>query len=383
MHSNPKIKASITLLLSFSLVFLMLCVPFVYAAEDSWVSLAPMQVARSGLGVAAVNGKIYAIGGSNASGFEPSIDGSWVLGGTIDYYDVLGTNEEYDPGTDMWTYKAFMPTSRIVFATAVYQNKIYCIGGKTSDGFTGVNEVYDPVTDSWETKASMPTARGWLDAHVVGGKMYLIGGYPNRTLNEVYDPATDTWTTKTSSPNATAFTGGYASAVLDDKIYFIGGLSESSNLNQIYDIVTDTWSFGAFPPSSVGGGAAVATSGVFAPKRIYVVGPPQALSPTAPLYSNQVYDPSIDNWTVASDLPTQRYNFGVAVIDDTFYVIGGHTYNYFPGTFAPSNANEQYHPIGYVPEFPLWIMLLVIIVATAVIAFCKRRLPKTSSNYLA
>jgi len=38
------------------------------AAEDTWVSKAPMQQARAGLGVVAVNGKIYAIGGTTASG---------------------------------------------------------------------------------------------------------------------------------------------------------------------------------------------------------------------------------------------------------------------------------------------------------------------------
>jgi N-acetylneuraminic acid mutarotase len=121
-------------------------VPLVYATEDFWTTKAPMQVARSGLGVAAVNGKIYAIGGSNASGFAPSIGGSAVLGNSY-IGGFVGTNEEYAPETDTWTYKASMPTPRIVFATAVYQNKIYCRGGKASDGFTGVNEVYDPATD--------------------------------------------------------------------------------------------------------------------------------------------------------------------------------------------------------------------------------------------
>lgn len=229
MHSNTKTKTSITLLLTLSLILLTFHVPLVYATEDSWGSKAPMQVARSGLGVAAVNGKIYAIGGSNASGFAPSMPGSSVLG----VEDNVATNEEYDPVTDTWTFKKPMPTPRLHFAIAVYQNKIYCIGGYTEDGNTGVNEVYDPATDTWESKTSMPTARSWLTANVVNDKIYLIGGYPNRTLNEVYDSETDTWTTKTPSPNATAFTGGYASAVFDEKIYVIGGLSQDHSQSDI------------------------------------------------------------------------------------------------------------------------------------------------------
>lgn len=215
------------------------------AVENSWVSKASMREARSGLGVAVVNGKIYAIGGSNSSGLMPSIPGSAVLFNSgID--GITGVTEEYDPATDSWTYKESMPTPRILFATTVYQNKIYCIGGKTSSGVTGVNEVYDPATDTWENKTSMPTARKGLTANIVNGKIYLIGGYPNRTLNEVYDPETDSWTTKTPAP--TPLTFGFdttTSVVFNNKIYVIGGLSQDQNysLNQIYDTETDEWSY--------------------------------------------------------------------------------------------------------------------------------------------
>jgi N-acetylneuraminic acid mutarotase len=89
-------------------------------AEDTWAAKAPMQQARAGLGVAAVNGKIYAIGGSISNGQYPPDVSS---GGFV------GTNEEYDPATDTWTTKASMPTPRDYFAIAAYQNKVYCIGG--------------------------------------------------------------------------------------------------------------------------------------------------------------------------------------------------------------------------------------------------------------
>jgi hypothetical protein len=291
---------------------------------DTWVSRTPMHVARTGLGVAVVNGRIYAIGGSTASGFLPMVGGGAVLG----YRDLggfVGTNEEYDPAMDTWTTRESMPTPRIVFATAVYQNKIYCIGGKTSNGFTGVNEVYDPANDTWETKTSMPTAQGWLTAGVVKGKIYLIGGSPNGTLNEVYDPVMDSWTTKASIP----FEVWGETAVVDDKIYVIGG----SRL-QIYDTVTNRWSQGSPPPSSVGYGAGV-TTGILAPKRISAIGD-----------SVGVYDPENDTWTIGADIPTRRYNFGVAVVNDVFYAIGGHKYNY-PGSFAAVDVNEQYTPFGY------------------------------------
>jgi N-acetylneuraminic acid mutarotase len=113
-----------------------------------------MHEARTNLGVAAVNKKIYAVGGV----IEPPSRGQCV-----------GTNEEYVPGTDTWAFKKSMPTPRASFGIAVYQNRIYCIGGyrgvdNSKYVLSAANEVYDPATDTWETKASMPTQRSFLTA---------------------------------------------------------------------------------------------------------------------------------------------------------------------------------------------------------------------------
>jgi hypothetical protein len=173
----------------------------------------------------------------------------------------------------------------------------------------------------------MPTARGWLAASVVKGKIYLIGGSPNGTLNEVYDPVTDSWTTKPSMP----FGAWGEAVVVDDKIYVISG----SHL-QVFNPATNMWSQCTPPPSIVGYGAGV-TTGVLAPKRIYAIGE-----------SVGVYDPENDTWEIGADILTRRYNFGVAVVNDILFAIGGHTYGApWPGDFSAVNVNEQYTPFGY------------------------------------
>jgi N-acetylneuraminic acid mutarotase len=288
-----------------------------------------MYEARSGVGVAVVNGKIYAIGGAGKGGFR-------------------AFNEEYDPATDTWTFKASMPTPRSSFGIAVYQNKIYCMGGYIPEDATGVNEVYDPATDTWETKAPMPTARLNLQASIVNGKIYLIGGNSNGTLNEVYDPVNDTWLTKASIPTAVS---SYASAVVDNKIYVI-----TSNLNQIYDAENDSWSLGASAPSPAILASAGATTGVYAPKRIYVFGA-DAKMPywqlTLRNFTAQNYDLKTNSWTVCASMPTGRFDASVAVVNDRLYVIGGFTLEFPPDRFTLnpsymfSAVNEQYTPIGY------------------------------------
>jgi N-acetylneuraminic acid mutarotase len=238
-------------------------------------------------------------------------------------------------------------------ALAVYQNKVYAIGQEK-----GKTQVYDPEAETWENKTSMPTPRTQLEANVVNGKIYLIGGrtggqYSTVGLNEAYDTEKDSWTTKAPIPYPVA---QYASAVVDDKIYIIGGQDEYAypiNLDivQIYDPVTDTWSFGASMPKVVWQAAAGVISGVWAPKRIYIIG---GLTPEKSLFGtdlNQVYDTENDSWTVGASMSTARYNLHVAVVNDKLYAMGGVPYFNLEGTGCPEN--EEYTPVGYGTVPPL------------------------------
>jgi N-acetylneuraminic acid mutarotase len=301
-YRGTAIRKKAALLLALFLIssFIIMAKPVSAATlgENSWTSKAPIHVARSDLGVGVVNGKIYAIGGKSKTG-------------------LVDTNEEYDPTTNTWTYKTPMPTPSNMFVTAVCQNKIYCLGA-------GINEVYNPQTNRWEIKTPLHIliAR----ANVVNDKIYVIGGYPNYTTNEVYDPATDTWVSKAPMPKAGAVA---ASAVLDDKIYFFGGNHEGGfvSITEIYNPATDTWSFGAGALTYfISGSAAVVTTGVTAPKRIYVFDHPYANLAVmhGPFYTNQVYDPLNDSWASGADILTSRQSFGVAVVNDIIYVIGGY-----------------------------------------------------------
>jgi len=269
-----------------------------------------------------------------------------------------------------------MPTPRSSFGIAVVENKIYVIGGSTGDyTYTNVNEVYDPSTDTWETKTSMPTTRQAMDANVVNGNIYIIGGgqrTPNDDfdINEVYDPATDSWPTKTPIPTGVDY---YVSAVVDNKIYIMGG-AVSVNLNQVYDPSTDTWRNGASLPTRVDSAAAGVTAGDTATQRIYVIGGKQGLDA---VNLNQVYDPETDTWVAGTAMPTARYGLGVAVVDDSFYAIGGRE----GWVGSPiSAANERYTPADFIPEFPSWAPLLIMLVAVMFVAVIYKRRLRPQTN---
>jgi N-acetylneuraminic acid mutarotase len=365
-----KIKSTVALILFLSFSLSTTMVPYVLGAEDSWTSKAPMQEARAGLGVAVVNGRIYAIGGYNSQ-----------IDGQTHFYGTINATEEYDPATNSWTEKAQMPTPRASFAIAVYENKIYVIGGYikltsgSSSQLTNITEVYDPATDTWETRASMPVARDGVEANVIDGKIYVIGGYAENgdpsNLNMVYDPVTNSWITKESMPTAVT---DYASAVVNNKIYVISGRRGDiiTNLTQIYDPETDMWSSGASIPTGVDSAAAGATTGATAQKAIYVIGGKFASKPFYAQNIVQVYSPENNSWSIGASMPAARAELSVAVVNDTLYAIGGGR------SLLQADSAEvwQYTPIGDIPEFQSWIILPLLLTATLAAIIWKQRLHK-------
>ena len=109
------------------------------------------------------------------------------------------------PASNTWETRAPMPTPRGAAASAVLNNKIYVMGGWTTQD-SAVVEVYDPATNTWSTKAPMPTPRNNLAATALNGKIYAIGGWSgtaNTNVVEVYDPTSNTWSSAAPLPVAT------------------------------------------------------------------------------------------------------------------------------------------------------------------------------------
>src|SRR5436309_15498710 len=89
------------------------------AALGIWTKKAPMRHVRNELQAAAVNGKIYTVGG----GRTEMKDGQPVDNATH------GDTDEYDPATDTWRIRASMPEGGSHNSIAVLDGKIYIVGG--------------------------------------------------------------------------------------------------------------------------------------------------------------------------------------------------------------------------------------------------------------
>jgi len=183
-------------------------------ATDTWKNITNMPTPRAGLSTSVVNGIIYAIGGSKGNleggrgystveAYNPVtdtwerkkemptprnalstsvVDGKiYAIGGSELGWQGIPTVEVYDPATDTWEQKKEMPTARTGLSTSVVDGKIYAVGGS----WLSTVEVYDPTTDAWTRALDMPTPRVFLSTGVVDGKIYAIGGLGGGPLSIV------------------------------------------------------------------------------------------------------------------------------------------------------------------------------------------------------
>ena len=137
-------------------------------ATDKWESRKPMAVPRNHAFAAAVNGKIYVIGGRTGHGFIMAATNTDVV-------------EEYDPANDVWSApKERMPTPRSGGGCGTDGRRIYVAGGEVTTkqlvgAFRGI-EAYEPATNSWTTLPSMPMPRHGVAGAVIGNRFHLVSG---------------------------------------------------------------------------------------------------------------------------------------------------------------------------------------------------------------
>lgn len=235
-------------------------------ANNSWSAMAPMPAPSGNMNAACIDGKIYVVGGYNAGAWNNSfkiydtLTNSWtsttqpVTGGpmVVAYNGLLysmggasnGTLNQarvYDPGTELWTDLAPLPTATSYAGALVYKNLIFIIGGVG----TADVQAYDPVTDTWNNSGpDLPGPRmnptvGWY-----GDQIYLLNGGGNGSIWYPYDEGYilnaaawpgGSWTA--FSPTLASPQAGTASICADNRLWGVGGvvIRPEFHLTQYYD----------------------------------------------------------------------------------------------------------------------------------------------------
>ncbi len=149
--------------------------------------MAPMPTPRFGLALVALDGKLYALGGSGPT----------------------GALEVYDPGSNSWSSRTSMPTHRVFLAAAAAGGRIYAVGGSDDccgGSQTDVLEIYDPGSDSWSSGFPLPVAQQVSAAAALDDRLYVFGGFvPGSGAQDnvfVYDSQGGGWSSGEAMPTA-------------------------------------------------------------------------------------------------------------------------------------------------------------------------------------
>ena len=258
-----------------------------------------------------------------------------------------------------WVAKRPMPSPRRDFATAALDGRIYVLGG--GDVMVGTTpsppvttvEVYDPATDSWTSAPPMPLAVTHHVAVTVGGRIYVIGGMMQTApmLDTVleYDPATQLWTTKAPMPTERH---SAAATALDGEIYVMGGSSGGLELSsvEVYDPGSDSWRTVA-PLAEPRSGLAAATLG----RQVLALGGYGITALGGYSATVEAFDAVAGTWAFLADMPVDRADFAVGVLDGSLFAAGGgNVARALPDVYAMNPAGTTWTAKTFMPSALAW-----------------------------
>jgi uncharacterized repeat protein (TIGR01451 family) len=197
---------------------------------QEWYEAPSLPQAFANRAVAALDGKLYVVGGSYSSDSDFGVS-------------MTSTVLVFDPGAETWSTVAPLPTPLAGATAAAANGKLYVFGGLDKD-LLELDRVweYDPATDRWRGRSSMPGGgRFYAAAATLDGKIYVAGGWRESRTVEVYDPANDRW-----SKAPPLLQGRQLAALVaapDGALYAIGGLNRRSYhlSGERYDPATARW----------------------------------------------------------------------------------------------------------------------------------------------
>ena len=186
-------------------------------ATDRWERRAPLPTPRGALAVAALDGKIYAMGGERFS-----------AAGSKEKYEPVADVAVYDPKANAWEVLPPMRQKRDHLVAAAIGGRIYAVSGRERPNYMlRTTEEYNPATRTWSDRAPMPSGRSGGAGAVVNDRLYVFGGEGNEdnslgTFNQVefYDAARNTWTELAPMPLPRH---ALSAAVVGKRIYLPGG----------------------------------------------------------------------------------------------------------------------------------------------------------------
>ncbi|XP_006634958.1 actin-binding protein IPP [Lepisosteus oculatus] len=273
------------------------CVERFDSFSQYWTTVSSLHQARSGLGVAVLEGMIYVVGGEKDS-------------------MIFDCAERYDPVTKQWAAVASLNFPRCGVGVCPCHGALYALGGWIGSEIGKTMERYDPAENKWEIVGSMPVPRYYFGCCEMQGFIYVIGGISDEGIElrsaEMYDPIAKRWSALPVMVMRRAYVGV---ACLNNCIYAVGGWNEAlGSLETVekYCPEEEKWVEVAPMAMARAGVSVAAVNGL-----LYAVGgraSSRDFSAPVTVDSVEIYDPHLDTWTEIGNMITSRCDGGVAVL---------------------------------------------------------------------
>ncbi|SOX56270.1 protein kinase, partial [Mycobacterium ahvazicum] len=273
---------------------------------NAWTLGAPLPTPRQLLAAASDGKLVYALGGTNGAD--------------------LATVEAYDIGMKAWTSLPALPKARSELGATVADGSLVALGGVSSGQVLKSVSIYDLTTRTWSGLPDMATARHGMAVASVERSVYAIGGstaigdqqaITSAEMIKLPPRKTQPAPPWRSLPDAPTPRLMMASAVLNDKVWILGGLRNGVALQTVesYEPRTGIWEPGPALPIALHHAAAAAYRG-----EVVVLG---GTGDNIADGSNKVFALHGGNWV---ELPSMRHGRAApaaAVVGDKLVVVGG------------------------------------------------------------
>lgn len=283
--------------------------------QSEWVYAKPMPIARKNSSVAALDGKIYVLGGESA---ERSLKSFAVYDTEKKTWETL---PDY-PGTAGGICKAAM------FA---YNNEIYVIAGQTDTSvmaklYRSVY-TYNTETKQWQKKVDMAEGRtnlAFAVSHVDGSdKLYAWSKAGRTDKAEIYDIKTDTWETAVMTDTSSIIDA----ATVDNRVFVLKEDREKMFWQEYLpedNVFEDAGTECPFAASDKYKASAVISGNIYMVKE-------------AETKEVLVYDAYADEWSQISAMNLTKKDSAIVASGNDVYSIGGEM-----AGFGVLDAVEQY-----------------------------------------
>lgn len=271
-------------------------------------------VSRTEAGGTACGGYIYLVGG---------------IGPVAQTYTSV---ERFVPAEGIWETVADLPEPLNHPSVLCLSEKVYVVGGFHPLGLrlrgfmfakwdpSAAVYIYDEKSNAWTRGPDLPEARGAGGAAVLDDALYYVGGInPMREVSsELFrlQAGATSWATLASMRVARDHMRMEAA---DNALFALSGRKDDLRFNldvvERYDVAANTWRDVAPIPVARGGMGSAVVNG-----KIYTFGG-EFLWHCHP--GVESYDPKSDRWTFEPNMPEGRHGIQAGVLGDTIHLVSG------------------------------------------------------------